>query len=69
MTKLDPDSAPKSGKGSEQDRLSPSPLEIRRNSADPTDVNDTPLTLGFSELNYAKNDRQPYGADALAESH
>jgi hypothetical protein len=30
---LDNDTAPKSGRGSEQDRLSQSPLEIRRGSA------------------------------------
>jgi hypothetical protein len=40
---------PKSGGGSDASRLSQSPLEIRRGSADPTDVDDTPVTLGFSE--------------------
>lgn len=39
------DTAPKSGRGSQQNRLSMSPLEIRRSSADPTDVDKTPLTL------------------------
>jgi hypothetical protein len=37
---------PKSGKGTHADRESKSPLEIRRGSADPTDVDDTPVTLG-----------------------
>jgi hypothetical protein len=50
---------PKSGKGSDAARLSQSPLSLRRSNADPTDVDDTPLTLGFSELNYDANPRQP----------
>lgn len=66
MTK---DSAPKSGRGSEQDRLSMSPLEIRRNSADPSDVDETPLTLGFDQLSYEKNTVEPQGTDPMAGSH
>ena len=58
--------AKQSGRGSDTDRLSQSPLEIRRNSADPTDVDDTPLTLGFSELNYDANDVEPKSTDQWA---
>jgi hypothetical protein len=63
------DSTPKSGRGSEQDRLSQSPLEIRRGSADPTDVNDAPLNLDFGERNYDANELKPSGTDPLAGSH
>jgi len=50
---------PKSGKGSEASRLSDSPLAIRRGNADPTDVDDTPLTLGFSERHDYENTMEP----------
>jgi hypothetical protein len=40
---------PQSGKGTNADRGSKSPLEIRRGSGDPSDVDDTPLNLEFSE--------------------
>jgi hypothetical protein len=53
------DSVPKSGKGSEASRLSESPLAIRRGNADPTNVDDTPLTLGFGELHDYENKMQP----------
>lgn len=63
------DTAPKSGRGSEQDRVSQSPLEIRRGSADPVDVDEMPVTLGFDELNYDKNTRASFRTDPWAESH
>jgi hypothetical protein len=56
----------KSGGGSNQDRLSMSPLEIRRGSADTTDVDDAPPTLGFSELNYDRVDVEAKGTDPWA---
>ena len=43
---------PTSGGGASHDQLSMSPLEIRRSSADPTDVDDSPLNLEFEERNY-----------------
>jgi hypothetical protein len=43
------DSVPQSGKGSDSARLSQSPLSLRRGGADPTDVDDSPLNLDFSE--------------------
>jgi hypothetical protein len=49
LTDLNADSYPESGKGSDADRLSQSPLSLRRGGADPTDIDDTPVTLGFSE--------------------
>jgi hypothetical protein len=49
MAKKDPDSIPQSGKGTNADRGSKSPLEIRRGSADPTDVDDSKLNLDFGE--------------------
>jgi hypothetical protein len=61
MTKLDSDKAPQSGRGSEQDRLSQSPLEIRRGSADPTDVTTKPLNLEFEPRDYDANERKPHG--------
>jgi hypothetical protein len=48
MASKDGNSVPKSGKGSEASRLSDSPLSIRRGNADPTDINDTPLTRSGS---------------------
>lgn len=60
-------SAPKSGRGSEQDRLSQSPLEIRRNSAEPTDVDDSPLNLDFGERGYDDNPVTPHGTDQWKE--
>jgi hypothetical protein len=60
MTKLNPDSIPKSGKGSEAVRLSDSPLAIRRGNADPTDVNDAP-NLDFGPRGDYENTLQPKG--------
>jgi hypothetical protein len=51
--------APKSGAGSNADRISQSPLSIRRGGADPTEVDDSPLNLDFSERGYDDNPRQP----------
>jgi hypothetical protein len=53
------DSTPKSGKGSEAARLSDSPLAIRRGNADPTDIDDSPLNLGFSERHDYENTMEP----------
>jgi hypothetical protein len=53
------DSVPKSGKGSEASRLSDSRLAIRRGNTDPTDIDDTPLTLGFSERHDYENTLKP----------
>jgi hypothetical protein len=61
MAKKDSDSISQSGKGSNSARLSDSPLAIRRGNADPTDVDETPLTLGFSEGNYDANPVTPKG--------
>ena len=58
---------PKSGGGSSQD--SSSPLASRRGNADPTDVDDTPLNLEFSELDYDANSRKPSATDPWAPSH
>jgi hypothetical protein len=40
-------------------RLSDSPLAIRRGNADPTEIDDTPLTLGFSERHDYENTMKP----------
>jgi hypothetical protein len=53
------DNVSKSGKGSDASRLSDSPLAIRRGNADPTDIDDTPLTLGFSERHDYENTLEP----------
>jgi hypothetical protein len=37
------DTAPKSGGGSDSDRLSDSPLAIRRGDADPSDIDPSPV--------------------------
>ena len=44
-------------------------MEIRRNSADPTDVDNEPLNLKFSELDYDANTRKPDRTDPWAPSH
>ena len=46
--------------------LPQSPLEIRRASADPTDVDDTRLSLEFDERNYDANDRESLATDQWA---
>jgi hypothetical protein len=53
---------PQSGKGSDSARLSQSPLSLRRGGADPTDVDDSPLNLDFSE-------RHDYDAQAVEIRH
>jgi hypothetical protein len=53
------DNVPQRGKGSDEARLSQSPLSIRRGGADPTDVDDSPLNLDFSERNYDANTLKP----------
>jgi hypothetical protein len=59
MTDLNADSYPKSGKGSDEARLSQSPLSLRRGGADPTDVNDAPLNLDFGKRNDYANTMKP----------
>jgi hypothetical protein len=59
MTKLNSDSAPKSGSGSNEARLSESPLTLRRGGADPTDVNDAPLNLDFGPRGDYENTMKP----------
>ena len=44
MTKLNSDTAPKSGSGSDESRLSQSPQAIRHGLADPTDIHDSKVT-------------------------
>jgi hypothetical protein len=69
MTKLNPDSAPTSGRGSDQDRLSDSPQSLRRGGADPVDVHDSPVTSETGDLGYDKYTRKSFGTDPWAESH
>jgi hypothetical protein len=56
MTKLGNDTAPKSGGGSESDRLSMSPQAIRNNDADPTDIGAGAVQTDAGNYNYDKND-------------
>jgi hypothetical protein len=55
MTKLNPDTAPKSGKGSDTDRLSQSPQSIRRGGAEYDDVNPDPVQTNAGQLNHDRN--------------
>jgi len=58
------DKIPKSGLGSEADRVSGmSPLEIRRGSADPTDVHSDSVRTNAGEFDYDKNTRESFGTD------
>jgi hypothetical protein len=66
MTKLDSDTAPQSGKGSDQQRLSQSPQSLRRGGADPTDISEGTVTKDAGQRNYDANPRQPYGTDPWA---
>jgi hypothetical protein len=59
LTDLNADSYPESGKGSDADRLSQSPLSLRRGGADPTDINDAPLNLDFGERHDYENTLRP----------
>jgi hypothetical protein len=61
MAKQDSSSTPQSGKGSDAARLSQSPLSLRRGGADPTDVDHSPLNLGFSERGHDDNPRESSG--------
>jgi hypothetical protein len=56
MTKLGNDTAPKSGGGSDSDRLSDSPQSIRRGDADPTDIGAGEVTKNAGQLNYDASD-------------
>lgn len=56
---LNSDTAPESGTGSDADRLSMSPLSLRRGGADPVDINPEPLNLDFGPRNDYANPRQP----------
>ena len=57
---------PKSGKGTEQDRLSMSPQSIRRGGADPTDVDPSPVQTNTGQFNYDENTVKPSGTDPWA---
>lgn len=57
---------PKSGRGSESDRLSQSPLEIRRGGADPTDVDPSEVQTDARQFNYDANDRESLATDQWA---
>lgn len=61
------DTAPKSGRGSESDRLSQSPLEIRRGSADPTDIGAGEVQTTAGDFDYDANPVTPHGADPWKE--
>jgi hypothetical protein len=65
VTKLNNDAAPKSGQGSESDRLSQSPQSIRRGGAEYTDVDSSPVQTNAGQLNYDKNDL-PMGVEPPA---
>jgi hypothetical protein len=59
MAKSASNDTPKGGSGSNAARLSQSPLSLRRGGADPTDVDDTRVTLGFSERYDYENTMEP----------
>jgi hypothetical protein len=61
MTKLNSDTAPKSGKGSDSDRLSQSPQEIRRGGAEYTDISQGELTKDAGNFNYDRNTVESLG--------
>jgi len=69
MTKLDADTAPESGQGSDQDRLSMSPQSIRRGGAEYDNISEGEVTKNAGQLNYDKNLRQPESTDPWAPSH
>jgi hypothetical protein len=56
MTKLDSDTAPKSGKGTDTDRLSMSPQSIGRGGADYDDVDPRPVQTNAGIVPADKND-------------
>ena len=58
MTKLGKDTAPKSGRGTDQDRLSDSPQSLRRGNEDPVDIHDSPVTSKTGDLGYDANPRK-----------
>jgi hypothetical protein len=55
MAKQDKGNVSQSGRGSEVDRLSPSPLAIRRGTVDPVDIDPSRLQLELDERNYDAN--------------
>jgi hypothetical protein len=55
MTKLNSDTAPESGKGSDSDRLSQSPQAIRHGNADVFDLGAGEVQTNAGEFNYDKN--------------
>jgi hypothetical protein len=55
ITKLGNDTAPKSGKGSDEDRLSMSPQSIRRGGAEYTNVGPGEVQTNAGDLGYDKN--------------
>jgi hypothetical protein len=55
MTELNSDIAPKSGKGSDTDRLSQSPQSIRRGGAEYADVDPSLVQTNAGQFNYDRN--------------
>jgi hypothetical protein len=70
MTKLNPDTAPTSGKGSDSDRLSQSPQAIRHGNKDVFDLGEGEVQKDAGNLTYDKN-TLPTGVepDSYAPSH
>jgi hypothetical protein len=70
MTKLNNDTAPESGKGTDSDRLSDSPLAIRNSNADPSDIGAGEVQTDAGNFNYDRNDL-PTGVEppAFGASH
>jgi hypothetical protein len=61
MTQLNSDTAPESGKGTDTDRLSMSPLSIRNSGADYTDIHSGSVQTNAGQLNYDKNTVESLG--------
>jgi hypothetical protein len=61
---------PQSGKGTNSDRLSDSPLSIRRGNADPTDIDPSEVQTNAGEFDYDENNL-PTGVEppAFGTSH
>jgi hypothetical protein len=56
MTQLNSDTAPKSGSGTDSDRLSMSPQSIRRGGADYTDIGPGPVQSNVGTVSPDTND-------------
>jgi hypothetical protein len=60
------DTEAKSGRGSDSDRLSQSPLSIRRGGADPTDIGAGEVQTNTGDFGYDANPVTPRGTDQWA---